>query len=182
MLGQRRRRWPNIYTTLDKSLVFLGKYGENGRRLGQQAQYVDPMLGYCWASVADSGPVLTQLWVIVCWLASQTEIKLPGGNYSRVDAGLKPGSHRQTSQVTSTICVTATSRQRGSRARWGPGRVFAYKLRYIVGFRLVKMAISTNPKPTIYRNLNENTRRGPWEELTCSYSQWCLNLPRKHHL
>ena len=28
--------------------------------------------------------------------------------------------------------------------------VFSYKLRYIVGFGLVEMAISTNPKPTIY--------------------------------
>ena len=32
-----------------------------------------------------------------------------------------------------------------------------YKLRYIVGFWLVEMAISTNQKPTIYRNLYENT-------------------------
>ena len=39
-----------------------------------------------------------------------------------------------------------------------PGSVFSYKLRYIVGFGLVEMAISTNPKPTIYRNLHENTR------------------------
>ena len=38
-----------------------------------------------------------------------------------------------------------------------PGPVFSYKLRYIVGFWLVEMAISTNPKPTIYRNLYENT-------------------------
>ena len=38
-----------------------------------------------------------------------------------------------------------------------PGTVFSYKLRYIVGFWLVEMAISTNPKPTIYRNLHENT-------------------------
>ena len=37
------------------------------------------------------------------------------------------------------------------------GPVFSYKLRYIVGFWLVEMAISTNPKPTIYRNLYENT-------------------------
>ena len=37
------------------------------------------------------------------------------------------------------------------------GAVFSYKLRYIVGFGLVEMAISTNPKPTIYRNLYENT-------------------------
>ena len=35
--------------------------------------------------------------------------------------------------------------------------VFSYKLRNIVGFGLVEMAISTNPKPTIYRNLYENT-------------------------
>ena len=38
-----------------------------------------------------------------------------------------------------------------------PGSVFSYKLRYIVGFGLVEMVISTNPKPTIHRNLYENT-------------------------
>ena len=37
------------------------------------------------------------------------------------------------------------------------GLVLLYKLRYIVGFGLVEMAISTNPKPTIYRDLYENT-------------------------
>ena len=42
------------------------------------------------------------------------------------------------------------------------GAVFSYKLRYIIGFGLVEMAISTNPKPTIYRNWYENT--GPVEE------------------
>ena len=40
---------------------------------------------------------------------------------------------------------------------WNPGPVFSYKLRYIVGLGLVEMAISTNPKPTIYRNLYGNT-------------------------
>ena len=40
---------------------------------------------------------------------------------------------------------------------WCAGPVFSYKLRYIVGFWLVEMAISTNQKPTIYRNLYENT-------------------------
>ena len=43
------------------------------------------------------------------------------------------------------------------------GRVFSYKLRYIVGFWLVEIAISTNQKPTIYRNLYENT--GPGQDL-----------------
>ena len=33
------------------------------------------------------------------------------------------------------------------------GAVFSYKLRYIAGFWLVEMAISTNQKPAIYRNL-----------------------------
>ena len=37
------------------------------------------------------------------------------------------------------------------------GAVFSYKLRYMVGFWLVEMAISTNQKLTIYRNLYENT-------------------------
>ena len=35
--------------------------------------------------------------------------------------------------------------------------VLSYKLRYIVGFWLVEMVISTNQKPTIYRNMYENT-------------------------
>ena len=43
---------------------------------------------------------------------------------------------------------------------WIAGAVFSYKLRYIVGFRLVEMTISTNQKPTIYRNLYENTGPG----------------------
>ena len=34
------------------------------------------------------------------------------------------------------------------------------ELQYIVGFGMVEMAISTNPKPTIYRNLYENTGPG----------------------
>ena len=38
-------------------------------------------------------------------------------------------------------------------------RIFSYKLRYIVGFGLVEMAISTNQKPTIYI-LYENTDPG----------------------
>ena len=36
-------------------------------------------------------------------------------------------------------------------------RTASYKLRYIVGLWLVEMAISTNHKPTIYRNLYQNT-------------------------
>ena len=48
-----------------------------------------------------------------------------------------------------------------SACSWVPYRpVFLYKLRYIAGFGLVEMAISTNPKPAIYRNLHENTDPG----------------------
>ena len=43
---------------------------------------------------------------------------------------------------------------------YNTGAVFSYKLRYIIGFRLVEIAISTNQKPTIYRNLYENTGPG----------------------
>ena len=45
------------------------------------------------------------------------------------------------------------------------GPVFSYKLRYIVGFWLVEMAISNNRKPTIYRNLYENTGPEPQDVL-----------------
>ena len=49
--------------------------------------------------------------------------------------------------------------------RYSLGAVFSYKLRYIVGFWLVEMVISTNPKPTIYRNLYENTAPGDHPRL-----------------
>ena len=41
-----------------------------------------------------------------------------------------------------------------------PGSLFSYKLQYIVGFGFVEMATSANPKPTIYRNLYQNTDPG----------------------
>ena len=47
-----------------------------------------------------------------------------------------------------------------------PGAVFSYKLRYSVGFLLVEMAISTNQKPTTYRNLYENTGPGATADIT----------------
>ena len=43
---------------------------------------------------------------------------------------------------------------------WNSGPVFSYKLRYIVGFWLVETSVSTNQKPTMYRNLYENTGPG----------------------
>ena len=41
--------------------------------------------------------------------------------------------------------------------QWNTGPIFSYKLRYIVGFWLVEMAITTNQKLTICRNLYDNT-------------------------
>ena len=52
--------------------------------------------------------------------------------------------------------------------------VFSYKLRYIVGFWLVEMAISTNQKPTIYRNLCENT--GPGVPRKLLHGCFCFNM------
>ena len=54
-----------------------------------------------------------------------------------------------------------------------PEPVFSYKLRYIAGFGLVEMAISTNPKPTIYHNVYDNTTQraslDPSPKACCSY-------------
>ena len=61
-----------------------------------------------------------------------------------------------------------TFRLRATAALYGmSGPVFSYKLRYIVAFWLVEMAISTNQKATIYRNLYENT--GPGLATTIDY-------------
>ena len=55
---------------------------------------------------------------------------------------------------------------------WGcVGFMLGQRGRAIVGFWLVEMAISTNQKPTIYRNLYENT--GPDERSTNSTSHTC---------
>ena len=62
---------------------------------------------------------------------------------------------------------------------YAPGPVFSYKLRYIVGFWLVEMAISTNQKPTIYRNLYENT--GPVPILTL-FVCWESRISRTLHM
>ena len=51
--------------------------------------------------------------------------------------------------IRSTITVMHDTR----RPIYRPMSVFSYNLRYIVGFGLVVMAISTNTKATIYRNL-----------------------------
>ena len=42
-----------------------------------------------------------------------------------------------------------------------PRPILSYKLRYIVGFGLVEMAIATNPKPIIYRTCNLYKNTGP---------------------
>ena len=52
------------------------------------------------------------------------------------------------------------------------GPVFSYKLRYIAGFWLVEMAISTNQKPAIYRNLYENTAPA-WSNCIKTTSKMC---------
>ena len=56
--------------------------------------------------------------------------------------------------------------------------VFSYKLRYIVGFWLVETAVSTNQKPTMYRNLYVNTGPGRAcvKRLTC-YWFWIKPWP-----
>ena len=51
-----------------------------------------------------------------------------------------------------------------------PGPVFSYKLRYIVGFELVEMVISTNSKPTIYRHFYENTGQNSVIPLVIVYA------------
>ena len=59
LLGQRRRRWANIFkAALAQRLVamFSGVFLSVTR-------YSDPMLFECWAPICDAGPTFKQLWV-----------------------------------------------------------------------------------------------------------------------
>ena len=68
------------------------------------------------------------------------------------------------------MCATASlSNNIGSM----PVSVFSYSVRYMIGFRLVEMAIPTNLKPTIYPNLYENTDPGECAWATCTQSRHC---------
>ena len=75
MLGQRRRRWPNIGPTLGRCLVFCGDIlllvdaqvtvvggggGVKNNTTPTATQGVEPMLDYCWSSVADGGHTIIQ--------------------------------------------------------------------------------------------------------------------------
>ena len=66
-------------------------------------------------------------------------------------------AYKLCNYISNCIKVLKTLKARTIIAGFkSPGSVFSYKLRYIVGFWLAEMAISTNQKPTIYRNLYEN--------------------------
>ena len=101
------------------------------------------MLSQCWATVEDSEPTLSRHWVNV-----SREVPLCSGHSSMTTNAVKMWIERQINhyQHKSPICQHATG-------CYTPGLAFPYKLRYIVGFGLVEMDISTNPKPTIHRTL-----------------------------
>ena len=63
--------------------------------------------------------------------------------------GILLRSFYQTNLLTVSLCGDSLSKY--------PGPVFSYKLRDLAGFGLVEMVISTNTKPTIYRNVYEDT-------------------------
>ena len=106
------------------------------------------MLFYWWSVAFNAGPTLRQrLASIVCTYAVKSE------------------------NVEDYWWATT------SREGEGAGPVFSYKLRYIVGFWLVEMAISTNQKPTIYHNLYENTCP---EELLYNFSVFLHHVHSIH--
>ena len=65
--------------------------------------------------------------------------------------------YRKQANLCNEMMSDARRRYQADCINETSGAVFSCKLRYIVGFWLVEMAISTNQKPTIYRNLYENT-------------------------
>ena len=120
-------------------------------------------MAWCWASIVEVGPTIDFHRVYLIFKQSAaTDIK-----------------DRKSVNMERKVSEQVLSRIRSNQDIWScfsdtlpgelvifyntlPGAVFSYKLRYIVGFGLVEMVISTNPKPTIYRNLYENTAPVSW--------------------
>ena len=73
------------------------------------------------------------------------------------------GRKRSLEKIDDYLSIKGSRIQKEHVVIRNTGPVFSYKLRYIVGFWLVEMAISTNQKPTIYRNLYENTAPDVYE-------------------
>ena len=70
------------------------------------------------------------------------------GSYQRSTAlGIASCSGSANSRLHEYMHTAPLGRRDGKHIK--PGSVFSYKLRYIVGFGLVAMAITTNPEPTI---------------------------------
>ena len=94
-------------------------------------------------------------------LATATHNKLPIATRKKIDSRRQMfvGDGGAIFKHTTTLFSLSAHSNPGmeSYCWWRSGAVFSYKLRYIVGFWLVEMAISTNQKPTIYRNLYKNT-------------------------
>ena len=112
------------------------------------------MLDQCWASVADGGPTLTKRLINLTLYCHLTPQPSPGEPFTQFCFNVGHRFRRWVNietplgeRLVFAVYVGETLTQ-----CWiivGPGHVLSYKLRYIVGFGLVEMAISPNPKPTI---------------------------------
>ena len=61
MLGQRRRRWPNIQTTWAQRLVFGGS---------------EPVVAHCRDNVCAAGKALNREWAMICVLLPGRDAKI----------------------------------------------------------------------------------------------------------
>ena len=132
MLGHRLRRWPSIKPT-------------SGQRLS--SQLLQHLHG-CLIQFTQTRSWRGALQVVAAQTRCGIDIE-PASNNSGPSF-----SQRLMKAVSRGLIIYKHYLYSGDITS---GPVFSYKLRYIVGFWLVEMAISTNQKPTIYRNLYENT-------------------------
>ena len=104
---------------------------------------------YCHEKPEGSNCLLHKWAVTAFWLCSAVTVPRRSVTITSAEPAFSEVIPHQAAVYTRFLHGTLYGAQ--------PGPVFSYKLRYIVGFALVEMAISTNAKPTIYRNLYENT-------------------------
>ena len=123
--------------------------------MSQKTQDIDLKYDQCWASVVDGGQALNLRWVnVLCMLYHLCRQWLPGKYWHREN---RYNGKQTWARILHPAVFRSISSHCGNNTKSASVRMaFSYKL-YIVGFGLVEMATSTNPKPMTYHNLYEKT-------------------------
>ena len=105
-----------------KQLLLFSHAGQSRSSITQQTRDVNPMLYYCWASVADGGPTVIQHWVNVsCLLVMRHEfVPLPRPRHVFHPIIFIKGTINSGHCPPNTICLPNVGSKAGQGSRRWP--------------------------------------------------------------